>query len=140
MYLGLRLPLVRDSVAAGFPSPAEEFVDSRIDLNEYLVGNRMATFYVRTRGDSMVGAGILNGDLLIVDRSLEPRDGQVVVARVDDGFTVKRWRRKGTRQFLVPENPDFAAMEMTGDRSFEIWGVVTYAIHSLSEAHGGRKG
>ena len=88
----------------------------------------------------MVGAGILSGDLLIVDRSLEPRDGQVVVARVDDGFTVKRWRRKGTRQFLVPENPDFAAMEITGERSFEIWGVVTFAIHALGEAHVDRRG
>ena len=78
-----------------------------LDLNERLVENKQATFYVRARGDSMIGAGILSGDLLIVDRAREPTDGQIVVARLDDAFTVKRWRRRGRRQFLVPENPEY---------------------------------
>jgi DNA polymerase V len=117
-------------IAAGFPSPAEEHIDEMIDLNR-LVGNQPATFCVRVRGESMTGAGIFSGDMLVVDRSLEARDGSIVVARIDDGFTVKRWRRIGGSQFLVAENPDFPRREITADTAFEIWGVVTYAIHDL---------
>ena len=81
-------PLVTATVPAGFPSPADEAIDKMLDLNERLVENKQATFYVRARGDSMIGAGILSGDLLIVDRAREPTDGQIVVARLDDAFTV----------------------------------------------------
>ncbi len=118
-------------VAAGFPSPAEDFIDRRLDLNEKLIQNPAATFLVRVRGNSMIGAGILSGDVLIVDRSLEARDGQVVVARVEGDFTVKRLRSKGPRLFLVPENPEYKPLEIRPEMSFEIWGVVAFSVRSL---------
>ncbi len=128
---GLELPLVAARISAGFPSPADDYIDRRLDLNEYLVKHPAATFFVRVAGNSMIGAGIHDGDILIVDRALEPADGRVVVAVISGELTVKRIRRRNDRLYLVPENPDFEPIEVSGDTDFQVWGVVTNVIHAL---------
>jgi DNA polymerase V len=124
------LPLFVDPVQAGFPSPADDYVDCTIDLNEHLIKNPPATFLVRVRGESMVDAGINSGDLLIVDKSLDATDGDVVIATVDGQFTVKRFRRNGTKFRLVAENPTHPQIVFGTESSVEIWGVVIHVIHS----------
>ena len=116
-------------VAAGFPSPADDHLESPLDLNAHLVAHPAATFVVRVQGDSMSGAGIRDGDLLGVDRAREAQSGAIVVAVVDGELTVKRLRRQDGRISLVPENPDYAAVEVSPEASFEVWGVVTSSIH-----------
>lgn len=124
------LPLFVDPVQAGFPSPADDYIDCSIDLNEHLIKNPPATFLVRVRGESMVDAGINSGDLLIVDKSLDATDGDVVIATVDGQFTVKRFRRIGTNLRLVAANPSHPQIEISAESSVEIWGVVIHVIHS----------
>jgi DNA polymerase V len=119
------------AVPAGFPSPAADYEQDALDLNKYLVSNPAATFFVRVAGDSMIGAGIHAGDLLVVDRSLEPRDKRVVIAVLNGELTVKRIRIKTGKIMLEPENPDYAPREITPDTDFEVWGVVTSVIHKL---------
>jgi len=126
-----RLPLYLSPVKAGFPSPADDYLDKKLDLNEHLIKHPSATFFVKVKGDSMVQAGIQSGDILIVDRSLEPRDKKIVVAVVNGEFTVKRIRKKGGKLFLVAENSAFAEMEITEEIDFEIWGIVIHVIHSV---------
>ena len=127
---GCLLPLFVNPVQAGFPSPADDYVDCTIDLNEHLIKNPPATFLVRVRGESMVDAGINSGDLLIVDKSLDATDGDVVIATVDGQFTVKRFRRTGTKFRLVAENPSHPQIVIGTESSVEIWGVVIHVIHS----------
>ncbi|WP_300672160.1 translesion error-prone DNA polymerase V autoproteolytic subunit [Desulfoluna sp.] len=124
-------PLFMGKVAAGFPSPADDYVEGTLDLNTYLIKHPAATFFVRVAGDSMIGAGIHPDDLLIVDRSLEPRDRKVVIAVVGGDLTVKRFRRRGDRVFLEAENEAYAPMEMTDEMGFQVWGVVTSVVHLL---------
>jgi len=124
-------PLVQAYVPAGFPSPADDYIERKLDLNEYLVRHPAATFFVRVTGDSMTGAGIHSGDLLIVDRSLEPADNSVVIAGVEGELTVKRIRKRGGRLFLVPDNSDYEPIEIGEDTDFDIWGVVTCVLHRL---------
>lgn len=126
-----RLPLIlfTTCVQAGFPSPADDHIENRLDLNEYLIKKPSATFFIRVVGDSMVGAGIHDGDLLIVDRSLTPRDGSVVIAVLCGDLTVKRVRVRGGRVLLVPDNDGYPAIEPEED--FQVWGVVAYAIHTV---------
>lgn len=124
-------PLFSDKVAAGFPSPATDYKEGKLDLNEKLVRNPAATFFVRVSGDSMTGAGIHDGDLLVVDRSLEPRDKKVVIAVINGELTVKRIRIKNKKVTLLPENENYPNLEITEDMDFEIWGVVTNVIHKL---------
>ena len=126
----LRLPLYLCRVPAGFPSPADDYVESNIDLNEWLIRNRLATYIVRVEGDSMSGE-IHSGDRLIVDRSLEPRHRDVVIACVGGEMTVKRLLLEGDRRLLVAENPDYPPVEVTGDQELVIWGVVTHSIHRV---------
>ena len=123
------LPLYLSPVAAGFPSPAEDYIDRKLDLNEHLVRNPAATFFVRVDGESMRDAGIASGDLLVVDRAVNPRNGSIVVAALDGELTVKRLRHDNGRLFLVPDNPDYAPLEIQPEASFQVWGVVTYVIH-----------
>jgi SOS-response transcriptional repressors (RecA-mediated autopeptidases) len=123
------LPLVGAKVAAGFPSPAEDHVDRALDLNEHLIAHPAATFFVRVAGDSMRDAGIVEGDILIVDRSLTPQDRQIVVAQLDGEFCVKRLRRQGGRVWLESENPEYPRVELTEGQQLEIWGTVTFIIH-----------
>lgn len=125
------LPLYLSAVPAGFPSPAEDFVEATLDLNEYLVRHPAATFFVRVVGDSMQGAGIESGDLLVVDRALEPAGGRIVVAAVAGELTVKRLVERGGSLWLMPANPAFAPLDVTGDESFEVWGVVAAVVRTL---------
>ncbi len=118
-------------VAAGFPSPADDYVEGRLDLNDRLVRRPAATFIVRAEGESMTGAGILPGDLLIVDRSLDARSGSIVIAVLDVALTVKRLTgsRRGWR--LEAAHPDYPATALEGDLECVIWGVVTAAVHEF---------
>jgi len=128
--LPARVPLVLCPVPAGFPSPADDFIERTIDLNEWLIGNELATFIVRAEGDSMSGE-IHSGDRLIVDRSLEARHRDVVVACLDGEMIVKRLLIQDGRYYLQPENSSYPLIEITEERELIIWGVVTHSIHSL---------
>lgn len=125
----LKLPLVSASVEAGFPSPADDHLERGIDLNEELIRNPAATFYVRVKGESMRDAGIHPGDILIIDRSVTPADRQIVVAMIDGEFTVKRFRKHGGKITLEAENPSFQPIEIGENQELTIWGAVTYIIH-----------
>jgi DNA polymerase V len=118
-------------VSAGFPSPAEDYIEGKLDLNQHLIKNPVATFFVRVTGNSMIDAGIHSGDLLVVDRSIEPKDGKVVIAVVDGELLVKRLKLKNGQVSLVAENPDYPPLILQEGMSFEVWGVVTSVIHAL---------
>lgn len=122
-------PLFLTPVMAGFPSPADDFVEKNLDLNEFLIKNKAATFFVRVKGDSMKEANISNGDILIVDRSIEPKDKKIIIAKLFEEFTVKRLRIINDKLFLESQNPKFQLIEIKEDMDFEIFGVVTYIIH-----------
>jgi len=126
-----KLPFFEAKVPAGFPSPAADYEEHKLDLNKHLIKNPAATFFVRVTGDSMEGAGIYHEDLLIVDRSLEPKDKNVVIAVVNGELTVKRIRIKNKKITLEPENENYSVQEITEDTEFEVWGVVTNVIHKL---------
>jgi DNA polymerase V len=119
------------AVPAGFPSPAADYEQDKLDLNKHLVNNPAATFFVKVAGDSMMGAGIHHGDLLVVDRSIEPRDKNVVIAVLNGELTVKRIRIRNRKITLEPENHNYPTQEITPDTAFEVWGVVTGVIHKL---------
>jgi DNA polymerase V len=123
-------PMVQARVPAGFPSPAENQIDGSLDLNRHLVKHPVATFYVRVQGDSMIDAGIAHDSILIVDRAVEVDDGDIVVARVNDEFCVKRLRIKNGSVWLVPENQEYEAIRITEEMEFEVWGKVTWSIRS----------
>jgi DNA polymerase V len=125
----LPLPIFLANVQAGFPSPAEDYLDKTLDLNALLVSHPAATFFVRVMGDSMQNAGICSGDVLIVDRSLEVLENAIVIAIVNGEFTVKRLLKKEGRIFLAPENPSYPILEIAPESDFQVWGVVTYVIH-----------
>jgi len=118
-------------VEAGFPSPADDYVERALDLNELLVKRPEATFFVRVKGNSMIEANIHSGDVLVVDRSREPQDGDVVVAILDGEFTVKQLRRSGGRIILQPANRNFRPIAVNPEQEFQVWGVVTYVIHAF---------
>lgn len=122
-------PIFLESVSAGFPSPADDYLEGRIDLNKQLVKHPAATFFVRVTGDSMIDAGIHSGDTLIVDRSVDPKDNNIVIAVINGELTVKRLSTIDKKIYLLPENHNFEPIEITEEMSFEIWGVVTNVIH-----------
>ena len=125
------LPLYLAPVEAGFPSPADDYLDRRLDLHQHLVRNEAATFFLRAHGESMLGAGIHDGDLLIVDRSMDAAHRKVVIAALDAELTVKRLLHREGRVLLAPENPRFEPIDITESESVHIWGVVTYVVHKL---------
>ena len=116
-------------VPAGFPSPAADFVEGKLDLNEHLIRHPAATFIIRVEGDSMTGAGIRPGDLLVVDRSIEPQSGHIVIAAIAGELTVKTLRRRNKGWFLEAENPAYPATALGIESDCAIWGVVTATIH-----------
>ena len=124
-------PLFSCGVSAGFPSPADDYIDRMLDLNELLVQNPAATFFVRVAGDSMTGAGINHDDLLVVDRSLEPISGKIVIAVLNGELTVKRLLKNEKSCELVAENPKYSPIELTEESECEVWGVVTSVIHQF---------
>lgn len=128
---GFKVPLYSSRVQAGFPSPADDYIEAKLDLNEHLIKHPAATFLVRATGDSMIGAGIYEGSILVVDRSLEAKDGSIVIAAINGDLTVKRLKKKGKECSLVPENPKFKPIKITEDMDGMIWGVVTTTIHDV---------
>jgi len=126
-----RFPLFAARIPAGFPSPADDYVEKGLDLNELLIRHPSATFFVRVSGESMTGAGIHSGDVLVVDRAEIARNGSIIIAALNGELTVKRFVRGNGRVYLVSENPNYAPFEVTGETGFEVWGVVVHVIHSF---------
>lgn len=124
-------PLV-EGIRAGFPSPAEDFTGPALDLNQYVIKNAASTFYARITGDSMVGAGIQDGDIVVIDKSLEPTDGCIAVCFLDGEFTLKSIKVEKDRVWLIPANPDYKPIEVTEDNHFVVWGIVTYVIKKMN--------
>lgn len=124
----IHLLLFSHKVAAGFPSPADDYIEGRLSLDEHLIQHKDSTFFVRAKGDSMVGAGIFDGDLLVVDKSLNPVSGDIVIAVVDGGLTVKRLIKRGEIVTLKPENHRFLEIEFKDGQELQVWGVVTSAV------------
>jgi DNA polymerase V len=122
------LPLAENGISAGFPSPAQDYIDLSLDLNKELIANPSSTFYGRVRGESMKDAGIQDGDLLIIDKSLEPQDGDTAVCFIDGEFTLKYIKIEKDAVYLIPANPAFKPIKVTEDNNFCIWGIVTYSI------------
>jgi DNA polymerase V len=125
----LPLPLFLAKISAGFPSPAEDYIEKELDLNELCIKHPAATFFVRVEGESMCNAHIHSGDILVVDRALSPSNGSIVVALLNGEFTVKRMRISQRKMFLEAENNTYAPIEILQDTDFQVWGVVTYVIH-----------
>lgn len=124
-------PYFPSGIKAGFPSPAADFDETKISLDHVLVKNHEATFYAKADGNSMIGAGIDDGDIMVIDRSLEPRDGKIAVCCIDGEFTVKRIKLNKEGLCLMPENKDFQPIKVTEDNKIVIWGIVTYVIKSV---------
>ncbi|MFL2613875.1 MAG: LexA family protein [Flavobacteriaceae bacterium] len=123
--------LIDQGISAGFPSPADDFKEVRISLDKELVKNEEATFYARVSGDSMQGAGLENGDLLIIDRSIEPSNNKIAVCFIDGEFTVKRIKIESKKLYLIPENKKYSPIEINEENELIIWGIVTYVIKKL---------
>lgn len=130
--LAYNLPLYSCSVRAGFPSPADDYIEMHLDLNAHLIKHPAATFFVKASGDSMIGAGIVSGDMLIVDRSLEAVHGKIVIAAVNGELTVKRLSRLKGKIQLLPENSKYQAITIRAEEDLVIWGVVTHVVHTAT--------
>ncbi len=126
----LRIPLLNDSVSAGFPSPADDYTEENIDLNEHLISNPFSTFFLRVKGDSMINAGIKDKDLIIVDKSLIAKPGNIVIAMIDGEFTIKRLSIKNDELYLKAESHNYPDFRFKNHIDVQIWGVVIYSIHS----------
>jgi DNA polymerase V len=128
---GYKLPFYACHVQAGFPSPADDYIEKKLDLNQHLIKHPSATFFVKASGESMINAGIHPGDILVVDRSLEAKHGKIVIAAIDGELTVKRLQRSEKGTFLFPENDAFKPIELTETNNVVIWGVVTNVLHAV---------
>lgn len=124
----VKIPLFSTPVSAGFPELTEDYIETELDLNHFLVRHPASTFCLRVKGQSMINAGINSGDILIVDRKAEPSNNSIVVAMVDGEYTVKRISKVGTDLFLMPENDSYRPLQITENMNFEVWGVVSYII------------
>ena len=120
--------LIEQGISAGFPSPADDFKEIRISLDTELVRNKDATFYARVSGDSMIEAGLDDGDLIVIDRSLNPESGKIAVCFIDGEFTVKRIKKEEDKLFLMPQNKKYKPLEIKEENELVIWGIVTYVI------------
>lgn len=127
----IKFLFVKDGVSAGFPSPAADFMEDTIDLNKELSKNPLATFFVKVSGNSMIDAGIDHNDVLVVDRSLEPKNNKIAVCFINGEFTVKRISVKKDEMFLMPENKNYKPIKVTSETQIIIWGIVTYIIKSV---------
>ena len=125
-----RIPLLNDSVSAGFPSPADDYTEESIDLNEHLISNPFSTFFLRVKGESMINAGIKDKDLIIVDKSLIAKPGNIIIAMIDGEFTIKRLSIKNDELYLKAENHNYPDFRFKNHIDVQIWGVVVYSIHS----------
>ena len=129
----LLIPLVKEAVSAGFPSPAEDYIELGVDLNKYLIKNPISTFFLRVSGNSMNNAGIYNNDLLIIDRSINPIPGNIVVALLDGEFTLKRLIKEQNNYYLKADKENYPAISLYEYVDIEIWGVAIYSIHELKK-------
>jgi DNA polymerase V len=127
----LEMPYISSGIKAGFPSPAADFDGTSVSIDQIVVKNATATFYAKANGNSMIGAGIDDGDILVIDKSIEPQDGKIAVCFIDGEFTVKRIKVKENSLLLLPENPLFEPIEVTQENDFIIWGIVTYVVKKL---------
>jgi len=127
----VELPFIADGIKAGFPSPAADFDGTKISLDKVVVKNQEATFYARAKGNSMTGAGIDDGDILVIDRSLEPKNNKIAVCYIDGEFTVKRIKIEKECVYLIPENTDYNPIKVTAENDLIIWGIVTYVLKSV---------
>jgi DNA polymerase V len=127
----ISIPLFMSKVKAGFPSPAEEYIEAKLDLNSYLIQHPSSTYMVRIEGDSMIGAGIYSGDLAVVDRSLEPKNQDIVIAVVDQEITIKRLVKSKKSITLCAENPNFQPISFSNEQELTIWGVVVHTVRSM---------
>tara|TARA_B100000700_G_scaffold141762_1_gene157751 strand:- start:3195 stop:3638 length:444 start_codon:yes stop_codon:yes gene_type:complete len=127
------IPLARESISAGFPSPAEDYMELGIDLNRELIKHPISTFFLRVSGNSMTNAGIYNNDLLIIDKSINPIPGHIVVAILDGEFTLKRLVKDNNSYYLKAENSNYPAINLYQYAEVQIWGVAIYSIHSLEK-------
>lgn len=127
----LSLPFIEQGISAGFPSPALDFVEIPLDLNKHLIKHPSATFYGRVKGHSLKNAGIDDGDLLVIDRSLEPTDGKIAVCVIDGEFTAKRIKIQRNEVWLMPENENYPPIKVTPENDFIVWGIVTHVIKSV---------
>ncbi len=125
----LELPLASSPVSAGFPSPAEDYIEMALDLNKELIKHPEATFYARVKGHSMIDAGIEDGDLLVIDKALDQKNGDIAVCFIDGEFTLKRLALKEDGIYLLPANTEYKAIKITEDNDFLIWGILAYVIH-----------
>ena len=125
------LPFYASHISAGFPSPAEDYVDLRLNIGEFVTENPTSTFFVRVHGDSMQDAHIVEGSILAVDKSLKCQSGDIIVAVINNEFTVKRLITKGSKVYLVPENKKYQPLEITEDMNFQVWGKVVTVLHKL---------
>ena len=125
-----KVPLLNDSVSAGFPSPADDYTEENIYLNEHLISNPFSTFFLRVKGDSMINAGIKDKDLIIVDKSLRAKPGNIIIAMIDGEFTIKRLAIKNDELYLKAENHNYPDFRFKNHIDVQIWGVVIYSIHS----------
>ena len=125
------LPFISGGIKAGFPSPAADFDESKISLDNVLVKNREATFYAKASGTSMIGAGIDDGDIMVIDRSLEPQNNKIAICLIDGEFTVKRIKIEKDAVYLMPENNNYQPIKVTDENELVIWGIVTYVIKNL---------
>ena len=126
----VKIPLLSDSVSAGFPSPADDYTEENIDLNEHLISNPFSTFFLRVKGDSMINSGIKDKDLIIVDKSLTAKPGNIIIAMIDGEFTIKRLSIKNNELYLKAENHKYPDFSFRNHIDIQIWGVVIYSIHS----------
>lgn len=127
----IELPYIAAGIKAGFPSPAADFEETKISLDSFLIKNKEATFYAKASGNSMTGAGIDDGDILVIDRSLEPSDNKIAICFIDGEFTVKKIKIIDKKLFLHPENEAYQPIEVLEENEFMIWGIVTYVIKKM---------
>ena len=123
--------LVEQGISAGFPSPADDFKEVRISLDKELIKNKEATFYAKVSGDSMIDAGLDDGDLLVIDRSLSPENGKIAICFIDGDFTVKRIKKERGKFYLIPENKNYKKIRIKKEDRLLIWGIVTYVIKKI---------
>ena len=126
----VKIPLLSDSISAGFPSPADDYTEENIDLNEHLISNPYSTFFLRVKGNSMINSGINDKDLIIVDKSLTAKPGNIIIAMVDGEFTIKRLSIKNNELYLKAENHNYPDISFRNHIDIQIWGVVIYSIHN----------
>lgn len=127
----LSIPFIENTISAGFPSPAEDYLESGIDLNKELIRHPSTTFFGRVKGDSMSGAGIFEGDILVIDKSIEAKDDDIAVCFIDGEFTLKRIKKDKDAVWLIPANEKYKPIKVTADNDFLIWGIVTSVVRKI---------